>query len=100
MIEVSEINSEASCGLRGHFEVATSEATKKITRGNIHMDSRVFDIADLKCEVIFSLPPLHTGIKGHRPLVTLEKGPIMLVWLAITFSNGGENIALLAPRKP
>ena len=63
MIEVSEINSEASCGLRGHFEVAmASEATKKATRGNIHMDSRVFDIADLKSEVIFSLPLSHAGL--------------------------------------
>ena len=46
-----------------------SEATKKATRGNIHMDSRVFDIADLKSEVIFSLPLSYAGLHAHCPLV-------------------------------
>ena len=46
-----------------------SDATKKATRGNIHMDSRVFDIADLKSEVIFSLPLSYAGLHGHCPLV-------------------------------
>ena len=39
-----------------------SEATKKATSGNIHMDSRVFGIADPKSKVIFSLPLPHAGL--------------------------------------
>ena len=53
VIEVTKFNSEVRCDLRGHLEVAmASEATKMAVRGNIHMDPRVFKVADFKSEVI------------------------------------------------
>ena len=49
MIEVTEFNSEARCGLRSHLEtVMASEASKKAVRGNMHMDTRVIEAADVK----------------------------------------------------
>ena len=49
VIEVPEINSEAICDLRGNLEATTaSEATKMSDRGNIHIDTMVIKVADLK----------------------------------------------------
>ena len=52
-MEVTELNLEVRCDLRGHLEVAmASEATKMAVRDNMHMDTRVIKVADLKSEVI------------------------------------------------
>ena len=56
VIEVTEFNSEARCDLRGCLEAAmASEATKMAIRGNMHMDTRVIEVADFKPEVKFEL---------------------------------------------
>ena len=56
VIEVTEFNSEARCDLRGCLEAAmASEATKLAIRGNMHMDTRVIEVADFKSEVKFDL---------------------------------------------
>ena len=56
VIEVTEFKYEVICGLRGHLEAATaSEATKMAVRCNMHIDTRVIDVDDSKCEVIFDL---------------------------------------------
>ena len=56
VIEVTEFNSEARCDLRGCLEAAMdSEATKMAIRGNMHMDTRVIEVADFKSEVKFDL---------------------------------------------
>ena len=55
VIEVTEFNSEARCDLRGCLEAAmASEATKMAIRGNMHMDTRVIEVADFKSEVNFT----------------------------------------------
>ena len=47
--EVTELNFEVSCDLRGRLEAAmASEAFG----GNMHMDTRVIKVADVKSEVI------------------------------------------------
>ena len=47
VIEVTEFNYEVSLDLRGHLEATmTSEATKMAVRGNMHMNIRVFEVAD------------------------------------------------------
>ena len=49
VIEVTELNFEVRCDLRGCLEVArASEAFG----GNMHMDTRVIKVADVKSEVI------------------------------------------------
>ena len=49
VIEVTEFKFEVSCDLRGHLEAAmASEAVG----GNMHMDTRVIKVADVKYEVI------------------------------------------------
>ena len=49
VIEVTELIFEVRCDLRGRFEAAmASEAVE----GNIHMDTRVIRVADVKSEVI------------------------------------------------
>ena len=49
VIEVTELNFEVRCDLRGHLEAAmASEAVG----GNMHMDTRVIKVADVKSEVI------------------------------------------------
>ena len=49
VIEVTELNFEVRCDLRGRFEAAmASEAIG----GNMHMDTRVIKVADVKSEVI------------------------------------------------
>ena len=56
VIEVTEFNSEARCDLRGCLEAAmASEATKMAIKGNMHMDTRVIEVADFKSEVKFDL---------------------------------------------
>ena len=46
--EVTELNFEVSCDLRGRLEAAmASEAFG----GNMHMDTRVIKVADVKSEV-------------------------------------------------
>ena len=56
VIEVTEFNPEARCDLRGCLEAAmASEATKMAIRGNMHMDTRVIEVADFKSEVKFDL---------------------------------------------
>ena len=54
VIEVTEFNSEAICDLRGHLEVTmASEATKMAVTGNMHMYTRVIEVADFKSLVKF-----------------------------------------------
>ena len=54
VIEVTEFDSEVKCDLRGCLEAAmASEATKMAVRGNMHNDTRVIEVADLKSEVKF-----------------------------------------------
>ena len=49
VIKVTELNFEVRCDLQGHLEAAmASEAVG----GNMHMDTRVLKVADLKSEVI------------------------------------------------
>ena len=49
MNEVTEFNFEIRCDLRGRLEAAiASEAIG----GNMHMDTRVINVADVKSEVI------------------------------------------------
>ena len=49
VIEVTELNFEVRCDLQGCFEAAmASEAVG----GNMHMDTRVIKVADVKSEVI------------------------------------------------
>ena len=53
VIEVTEINSEVRCDLRGHLEAAiASEATKMTVGAIMHMDSRVIKVSDFKSGVI------------------------------------------------
>ena len=62
VIEVTEFNSEARCDLQGCLEAAmASEATKMAIRGNMHMDTRVIEVADFKSEVRFEF----WGYWGH-----------------------------------
>ena len=56
VIEVTEFTYEVISGLRGHLEAATaSEATKMALRSNMHMTTRVSEIADFKSQVKFDL---------------------------------------------
>ena len=49
VIEVTELNFEVRCDLRGHLEATmASEAVG----GNMHIDTRVIKVADVKYEVI------------------------------------------------
>ena len=49
VIEVTEFNSEVRCDLRGCLEATmASEATKMAVRGNMHMNTRVIEVADFK----------------------------------------------------
>ena len=49
VIEVTELNFEVRCDLRGCLEAAmASEAVG----GNMHMDTRVMKVADVKSKVI------------------------------------------------
>ena len=42
VVEVTDLNSEVRCDLRGCLEAATvSEATKMAVRGNMYMDTRL-----------------------------------------------------------
>ena len=51
VIEVIEFNFEVILDLRGLLEATTaSEATKMAIRGNMHMNIRVFEVADLNSE--------------------------------------------------
>ena len=55
-MEVTDFSSEVICDLPGHLEAAmASEATKMAIRGNMHMDTRVIEVADFKSEVKFDL---------------------------------------------
>ena len=71
VIEVTEFDYEARCDLRGCLEAAmASEATKMAIRGNMHMDTRVIEVADFKLEVKFDLKfensnPYNPGIVVH-----------------------------------
>ena len=54
VIEVTEFDYEARCDLRGCLEAAmASEATKMAVRGNMHINTRVIEVADFKSEVKF-----------------------------------------------
>ena len=54
VFEVTEFQFEAICDLQGQLEAAmASEATKMAVRGNMHMDTRVIEVADFKSEVKF-----------------------------------------------
>ena len=51
VFEVTEFHFEAICDLQGQLEAAmASEATKMAVRGNMHMDTRVIEVADFKSE--------------------------------------------------
>ena len=51
VIEVTEFDCEARCDLRGCLEAAmASEFNNMAHRGNMHMDTRVIKVADLKSE--------------------------------------------------
>ena len=53
VIKVTELNFEVRCDLRGHLEVAmASEATQMAVRGNMHRDTKVIKVADVKSEVM------------------------------------------------
>ena len=55
-IEVTDFYSEARCDLIGHLEAAmASEATKMDVRVNMHMDTKVIEVADFKSQVKFDL---------------------------------------------
>ena len=49
VIEVTELNFEVRCDLRGHLEAAMAS---EYIGGNMHMDTRVIKVADVKSEVI------------------------------------------------
>ena len=52
-MEVTELNSEVRCDLRGCLEAAmASEATKMAIRGNMHIDIRVIKVPNFKFGVI------------------------------------------------
>ena len=54
VLEVTEVNSEAICDLRGRWEAAmASEATSMAVIGNMHMDVRVIEVTELNSEVKF-----------------------------------------------
>ena len=54
VLEVTEVNSEAICDLRGCLEAAmASEATSMAVIGNMHMDVRVIEVTELNSEVKF-----------------------------------------------
>ena len=56
VIEVTEFDYEVRCDLRGSLEAAmASEATKMAVRGNMHIDTRVNEFADLNPGVKFEL---------------------------------------------
>ena len=58
VFEVTEFNFEVKCDLQGRLEVAmASEAIG----GNMHMDTRVFKVADFKSEA-FCLPRWFGGL--------------------------------------
>ena len=52
-----------------------SEAAKMAVRGNMHIDSRVIEVAHFKSEVRMGIyhitikKPQHAGLWGHFPLV-------------------------------
>ena len=49
VIEVTELNFEVRCDLRGRLEAAMAS---EVVGGNMHMDTRVIKIADVNSEVI------------------------------------------------
>ena len=52
VVEVTDLNSEVRCDLRGCLEAAmASEAIKMAVRGNMHFDTRVIKAAGFKSEV-------------------------------------------------
>ena len=54
VLEVTEVNSEAICDLRGRLEATmASEATSMAVIGNMHMDVRVIEVTELNSEVKF-----------------------------------------------
>ena len=49
---ITEFKFEVRCDLWGHLEAdRASEATKVPIRGNMHIDTRVIEVADFKYEV-------------------------------------------------
>ena len=53
VIEVTDFNSEVRCDLRGRLKASmASDATKMALRGNMHMDTRVITVVQLKSEII------------------------------------------------
>ena len=54
VIEVTELNYEVRCDLRGCLEAAmASEATKMAVRDNMHINTRVIEFADCNSGVKF-----------------------------------------------
>ena len=52
VVEVTDLNSEVRCDLRGCLEAAmASEAIKMAVRGNMHMDARVVEVTEFNSEV-------------------------------------------------
>ena len=49
VIEVTELNFEVKCDLQGRLEAAMASEG---VGGNMHMDTRVIKVADVKSEVI------------------------------------------------
>ena len=66
-IEEAEFKSDLRCDLLGHFEATrASEAVTVAFRRNMHMDSRVIEVAGFKSEAIFIALLLAT-LKGPCP---------------------------------
>ena len=52
VIEATKLKSEVRFGLRGHLEATmASEASLEAVRGNMHIDTRVIEVADFKSEI-------------------------------------------------
>ena len=67
VIEVTGFNCEINLDLRGHLEATrASEAVTVAFRRNMHMDSRVIEVAGFKSEAIFIALLLAT-LKGPCP---------------------------------
>ena len=70
VIEVTEFNSEVSLELKGHLEATrVSEAMKVAFRSNLHMDSRVIEVAGVKYE--FQIELCRTRTLVYRAIVLL-----------------------------
>ena len=53
VIKVLQFNFQIISNLRGHMEATTdSEATKMVVRGNMHINTRVIEVNELKYDVI------------------------------------------------